>query len=257
MKKLLFAFAAIVALVSCKKETVNPPAPEQQTVFNKKLKTEAEAYSDGTSELITHGFDAQNRATVLKSEYSGDTRVYTFDYTIPGKIFVTTTDNNVASTSYECDVNSMGYITDMKIKYGNGNLYQTIKNTYDANGYIIKQASVFASGQTSLFENTIENGNVTETKYYRNGALNYSATFTYDLTKNSSIGFAFGASWRGSSFGKASKNLITNFKTTNAAGVVTFNNSYTYQLNAAGYVEKCKQLDTVSNEWTETTYTYE
>ena len=257
MKKLFIALVAIASFASCKKETVNTPTVPQEPVFAKNLKTSSYVYDGGAPEIENFSFDAQGRITSYKQEYPGTVRQQTFDYATAGKIFSTYTNNGVLKFSHEGTVNEKGYITAMTTKRADGSLYLNYKYIYDVNGYIIKKEWTNAAGITDHFEMKVENGNVTEYKLFYNGILSSTDKFTYDLTKYNSIKSAFGSQWSGTSFGKSTKNLFTNLTETNASGAITWNVNYSYQLNAAGYVEKSSFTNLITSKSGENTYTFQ
>lgn len=259
MKKISYLTAitaAIVLLTSCSKEKDIVAEPPVQ-LAEKNLKTVSRTFSTGYSDQTTFSYDAQGRLVNEKEEYTGNIQTRSFDYSTPGKITGTSSENNVLQSSYECTLNSNGYITEMKYKDGAGNLIYTYKFIYDANGYMTRKEWANSAGRTDHFEYKIENGNTIEAKLFYDGVYNYTTVYSYDLSKANSYRHSTGGHWIGNSFGKSSKNLLSNTKTTNAAGAVTWNMNYTNLLDAAGYLAKVNTVNTVNNISIEEIYTFE
>ena len=257
MKKLFIALVAIASFASCKKENIVTPIVAPEPVFSKNVKTSSYSYNGSVPEIESFSFDAQGRITSYKKEYPGSIRIQTFDYATAGKIFSTYTNNGVVTTTYECSVNNQGYITTNIIKSGAGTLLYTHNYTYDANGYMVKSTSTNIAGITDHVEYKMEGGDVIERKLFYNGVLGTTGKYTYDLTKYNCFKTSHGANWSGVSFGKAPKNLLTNYQETNPSGVITFNLNYSNQINAGGYVEKNTFTNLLASGTGETTYTFE
>jgi hypothetical protein len=238
MKKVIIALIAIVAMASCKKEnvtTVETPTPVPTVTKN--LLKNVWVINNGTPETSIYTYNAQGKITELKE----DTRTTTFNFVSATSLLTTelkNADNSVANTK-ECTLNDKGYLTKMVIKNPAGAVTLTYEYTYNTDGYMTNQKGTYANGSTLEFVYLITNGNMVSSKLYYDNILSNNTEYIYDNTKINKTQFGIGGYWNVPNlFGKSEKNIITESKTFNSSGTLTWHTQSTYEFDVDGYPTK-------------------
>jgi Domain of unknown function (DUF4595) with porin-like fold len=231
MKNLFFVLGALVVLASCKKDSSENPATPGST---KKLVKATYVWDNGTPEIDEYTYDAQGRISTKKDE----TRTYTFNYVSASSLIVPVTKNsdNSLEQTLECTINDKGYVTKIAFRNLTGNVFYMYTYAYNADGYIIRVEAIPATGTGYEVDYTVVNGNVVSSIYYNGGVLNRSGHYTYDNSKINKAPGSIGGFWQVNGlFGKGPKNLISEYKTINPAGTLTWHSQLTYTVDANGY----------------------
>lgn len=252
MKKILLGTITVITLItSCSKEktdtTTNPPGQM------KKVTRIQELYSNSTTGSQSFKYDAEGRL----SEWDFNNNNCVFDYSVPGKLLVSQTENGAQRWNYVCDLNSNGNVTKLMINNPDGSLYGTYQYDYNSEDYIIYTSYTPVSGQGFNFTYQVENGNlVSYTQHNLASNITYVATYTYDLSLKNTLPYSYAGSFPGDMFGKNSKNLHTAMVVKRENGTVTADYVRTIEVNSEGYAVKVKSTNTVTGFWTEAVYTY-
>ncbi len=233
MKKILAALAITAVFASCKKENVISSTPV--TATDKKVVKIMYTDSGSPTETETITYDTQGRISV----YTTEDRIYSFSYESDSRLVVTTRkklDNTIQSI-HECSLNSKGAIVEDLIKDPAGIVTYTYQYTYDANNQMFKVKGIAPSGSNYEYVAEIVSGNIASAKQYSDG-LQYTTTiYYYDGTKTNKLPSTLGGYWPSHVlYGKSGSLLISETKSTNMSGIVTWNAKTSYVLDADGYV---------------------
>lgn len=231
MKKTIFAIASVLVLASCKKEKdVTAPAPAE-----KKLTKVVNVYNGGTPETNDYTYDAQGRLLTMVNNSS----IEEYAYPTASKITMTRRNksNNSIQNILDYSVNADGRITILETKNPSGTVIGTTDYVYDAQGYIQRVTYTYNGSSPVYYEYTVNNGNYTGQKFYSNGTLSSTTTFTVDTSKSFVSLFNAGGNFPSRTlFGKPAKNPVVETRTVDAAGTVTWLSQTSFQLDAAGYI---------------------
>lgn len=255
MKKVIIALTAIVAMASCKKESVSPaPVPEPATTKN--LVKETNVYNNSTPEIDEYSYDAQGKISVLKE----DTRTSTFNFVSATSLVVTEKKNadNSLQRTYECTLNDKGYVTSQIAKSPAGVIIWTYDYTYNAEGYVTSKKFTDASGSVMDVVYQITGGNLVSETIKDKNILRSTSSYVYDNTKTARKNSSYASYWSVNNlFGKGSKNLGAESKTFNASGTLTWHAQFAWELDADGYPVKQTTNNILLGTQGVTTYIYQ
>lgn len=253
MKKVIIALTAIVAMASCKKESLSP-APEPAVTKN--LVKETDVYNNGTPEINEYSYDAQGKISVLKE----DTRTSTFNFLSATSLIVTQKKNadNSLERIYECTLNDKGYVTRKIAKSPAGAINGIYEYTYNAEGYMINKKFTDGNGSVSEVVYQIVDGNLASSNLYYDNVHNSTSEYTFDKTKTNKKANSHGSFWSVYNlFGKGSINFVTESKVFNTGGALTWHARFTWELDADGYPAKQITNNILLGTQGVTTYIYQ
>lgn len=252
MKKFLLGTITVITLLtSCSKEKTSPGnnPPEQM----KKVTLIQELYSSGSTNTESFKYDAQGRL----SEWNFDKNRCVFDYSVPGKLLISQTEDGAQRWNYVCDLNSKGNVTKLIINNPDGSLYGTYQYEYNSEDYIIYTSYAPASGPGFNFTYQLENGNlVSYTQKNLASNTTTTASYTNDLNLKNTLPYSYAGAFPGDMFGRNTKNLHTGLVMKRENGTLIANYVRAIEVNSQGYAVKVKSTNTVTGYWTEATYTY-
>jgi hypothetical protein len=251
MNKLFIIFISLIALSSCQKDTELVPTP----VPTKNLAKFTYVWNNGTPESEEFTYDAQGRVAVIIS----DEQTSTFNYVSASSLVVTAKNNidNSPYRSFNCTLNSKGYITKISMINPDGTLYYTYNYTYSPEDYIIKTEGIPPSGVGFTAEYTIQNGNVVSSKNFNGGALSYTGQYNYDNSLVNKTGFGHTGYWYSNKlFGKGLKNMLVDYKSFSPNNTLTWHMTYEHELDADGYPLSTTSLNVLQNKKGIETYVY-
>jgi hypothetical protein len=240
MKKLIIALTAIVAMASCKKESITiAPTPEPTPIVavNKNMVKSVRVFDNGTPQTEDFNYDAQGKIVTLKN----DNRTSFFNFVSASSLVVTEKNNadNSLYRTYESTLNDKGYVTKIVIKNAAGIFVYSYDFTYNAEGNIINQKSTYPNGSTIEEIYVIVDGNPISSKLYYDNVLSNSREYVYDATKVDKTKLSFTGYWSiPGLFGKSPKNLRLEFKDFNPSGTLTWHSKMSYDIDADGYPVK-------------------
>lgn len=249
MNKLFIISIAFIALTSCQKETIIDPA----STSSKSLKKASYSWDDETPEIEEFTYDSQGRVSVIKE----NERTSTFNYVSAASLVVTEKNNNdnTLYRTYNCTLNSNGYITKIDIINANGTHNYTLNYTYNADEYIIKTEGVPPTGTGYSAEYNIQNGNVVSSTNYNGGALSYTGQYTYDTSLKNKPGYSHSLYWYSNKlFGKGSKNMLVEYKSLSPTNTLSWHTQYKYILDADGYPLNTTTINMLDNNQGIATY---
>jgi len=253
MKKIIAALAITAVFASCKKEKITAPGTEP--VAGKKISQTT--YLDNAS-TSTEGFtyDANGRMlTITTSD-----RMSSFVYESDTRLMITTrkkSENSITRT-IECTLNAKGAITQMLYKDPAGNLVYTYQYAYNADNQIINVKGAAPSGNHFESKAQVVNGVIKSSQTYQDGILSETKEYFYDNTKPNRLPSQLTATWPSHIlFGKANPYLLSQTKTTSAAGVVTGQTNATYELDNDGDVTKITTFYPLDGTTSIITYQYQ
>lgn len=250
MKNLFFVLGTVVLLASCKKDSaVNPTA-------TKNLVKATYVWDNQTPEIDEYTYDTKGRIATHKD----DSRTETFNYVSPALLVVTRKNNadNSLNRTYECTLNDKGLMTKMLMKDPAGVVTYTYNYTYNADGYMIRLEGIQPVGTGYEVDYTIVNGNVVSSTNYNGGVLNRTGQYIYDNSKINKASGSHGGYWPSSTlFGKASKNLLSEYKSISPAGALTWHTQYNYVLDANGYPVKLTTTNVLEGKQGVDTFIYQ
>lgn len=251
MNKLFIIFISIIALSSCQKDTELVPT----LATTKNLDKFTYVWNNGTPESEEFIYDAQGRVAVIK----GDEQTSTFKYVSASSLVVTAKNNidNSPYRSFNCTLNSNGYITKISMINPDGTLYYTYNYTYNIDDYIIKTEGVPTTGIGFTTEYVIQNGNVVSSKNFNGDALSYTGKYTFDGSLENKTGFGHTGYWYSNKlFGKGLKNMLVDYKSFSPNNTLTWHMTYEHDLDADGYPLSTTSLNVLQNKKGIETYVY-
>ncbi|MBL7703038.1 MAG: hypothetical protein JNM14_12370 [Ferruginibacter sp.] len=256
MKKLIPVLALAVLFTACKKETVapvNPPANSEKNLVKSQW-----IPNTGTPETEEYTYD--NTGRVTRISYIIDDTYEVFEY--PGNALVKSTNRAISNdfliNTTEAQMDAAGRIVSSVTKDRLGNETGRTEYTYNAEGYLVTQKGISPAFGYS-YEFNIVNGVLVSSKYYNgNGVLQTTTEFTTDLSKPNKGQSLHGGRWLVKKlFGNVCKGLITESKTFNTAGTLTWHVKTTWETDAEGYPVKRKVENLTNGRIIDITDTYQ
>jgi hypothetical protein len=251
VNKIFIIFISIFALSSCQKDTELIPTSSK----TKSLAKFTYVWNNGTPEIEDFTYDAQGRVTVIK----GEEQTSTFNYVSASSLVVTAKNNsdNSPYRSFNCTLNSKGYITKISMFNPDGTLYYTYNYTYNSDDYIIKTEGVPPTGTGYYAEYVIQNGNVVSSKNFNGDVLSYTGKYTIDSSLENKTGFGHTGYWVSNKlFGKGYKNMLVEYKSFSPSNALTWHMKYEHDLDADGYPLFTTSLNVLQNKKGIETYVY-
>ncbi len=228
MNKLFIIFISFIALFSCQKDAnLNPAAI-------KSLAKVTYVWDNGTPDIQEFTYDPQGRLAVVKD----NDQTATFNYVSPLSLVVTAKKNisNTPYRTFNCTLNSKGYITKISMINPDGTLHYTYNYTYNTEDYIIKTEGIPPTGIGFATEYVIQNGNVISSKNFNGNVLGYSGQYTFDNRLENKTGFGHTGYWYSNRlFGKGLKNMLVDYKSVSPTNTITWHTQYKYELDKDGY----------------------
>ena len=241
----------MIALSSCQKDTELVP-PNATT---KNLAKFTYVWNNGTPESEEFTYDAQGRLATIKD----NEQTSTFNYVSASSLVVTAKNNidNSPYRSFNCTLNSKGYITKISMINPDGTLYYTYIYTYSAEDYIIKTEGVPPKGIGFSAEYVIQNGNVVSSKHFNGDVLNYTGKYTIDSNLENKTGFGHTGYWVSNKlFGKGYKNMLVEYKSFSPSNTLTWHMKYEHALDTDGYPLSTTSINVLENKKGIETYVY-
>jgi Domain of unknown function (DUF4595) with porin-like fold len=258
MKKLLIVLSAATVFASCKKEDAIMPLTTvtPTSTVTKKLTKNVYVYDTDAPQTAAYTYDAQGRVSVYKQQNS----TTTFNYVSASLMIATdrsNTDNSVMGIR-DCELNAMGYVTKILVKNLAGEITYTYQYTYNTDGYMTSRKGTYPNGSNHEIVYVISGGNAVSSKLYYENILDSHSEYTFDNTKFNKSDFTHGSYWYSHGlFGKRSKNLMSEIKTHNASGTLTWHALVTFEMDADGYPVKQTSVFPLQGKQAVDTYTYE
>lgn len=250
MKKIVLALLIITSISSCKKDKIESPVivPVEKNIAEVKHPA-----NPSNNRILTY----DNKGNLVKIQ--GTTNYWTYEY-LPGKVIIKAyfTSTNKLTSSIEHTVDANGRSSGFVYKIDNGEVKSNQQFEYDANGYLIKQKTIDVSGETNENHYTIVNGNAVKHLYYKNGVLYDKTDYQYDDSKKAKTYFTMETTEGAKNIhGKGYTNLLSGYKRYDASGNMKENTTFTYILDADGYVAKRTFTNLFTNQTSHTEYTYQ
>lgn len=251
MNKLFIIFISIFALSSCQKDSELVPTSAK----TKSLAKFTYVWNNGKPEIEEFTYDAQGRVTVIK----GDEQTFTFNY-VSASSLVVTAKNNIDQSpyrSFNCTLNSKGYITKISMINPDGTLYYTYNYTYNSDDCIIKTEGVPPTGIGYYAEYVIQNGNVVSSKNFNGDVLSYTGKYIVDSSLENKTGFSHTGYWYSNKlFGKGYKNMLVEYKSFSPSNTLTWHMKYEHALDTDGYPLSTTSINVLENKKGIETYVY-
>jgi hypothetical protein len=251
MKKIIAALAITAVFASCKKEKITNTAP----AVDKKL-THIAYTQDGITENEDITYDAKGRVLT----YTNENEINSFSYENDTRLVVTTrkkADNTLKYTK-ECTLNAKGAITQMLYKDPAGALTYTYEYTYNADNQMIRAKGFGPLGGNFERIGEIVNGNIASVKTYYDGVLGSTTVYYFDGAKSNNLPHQLAGPWPSSIlFGRSNSHLMTELRTTDTLGELTWHVKATYVLDADGYVSSLTTKYMLDGVIGVTTYQYQ
>jgi len=251
VNKLFIIFISIFALSSCQKDSELVPTSAK----TKSLAKFTYVWNNGKPEIEEFTFDAQGRVTVIK----GDEQTFTFNY-VSASSLVVTAKNNIDQSpyrSFNCTLNSKGYITKISMINPDGTLYYTYNYTYNSDDCIIKTEGVPPTGIGYYAEYVIQNGNVVSSKNFNGDVLSYTGKYIVDSSLENKTGFSHTGYWYSNKlFGKGYKNMLVEYKSFSPSNTLTWHMKYEHALDTDGYPLSTTSINVLENKKGIETYVY-
>lgn len=246
MKKILSVLVITAIFTSCKKETfTNPGQPPQ--VDKKLAQLSWDGDYPGFQKFI---YDNKHRL----SQVEDDETITTFSFngnTVVIKAFRLSENRFVSEINAQLDNNGRvisfagNYSYHVNLPYTDQGILE-----YNADGYLVKLTRNLSYGLIVVYDRTITDGDLTETRYYENGVLKYtkSAEFYADKSNKLNIGYVeIGSGYNDGLFGKPDKHMIRSAKSqTPGSPNPSWNWSRTYELDSNGYPVSAQHSGTVT-----------
>jgi hypothetical protein len=251
MYKLFFSFLTIAILFSCDKETNLSPTP----TISKNLTKVTYVWNNGTPDIQEFTYDAKGRVATIKD----NEQTSTFNYVSASSLVVTAKNNidNSPYRSFNCSLNSKGYITKISMINPDGTLYYTYNYTYNSDDYITKTEGIPPTGIGFSAEYVIQNGKVVSSKNFNGDALSYTGQYTYDNGLENKTGFGHTGYWYSNKlFGKGLKNMLVDYKSFSPSNNLTWHTQYKHDLDADGYPLTTTTVNVLQNKQGIETYVY-
>jgi len=133
----------------------------------------------------------------------------------------------------------------------------TYEYTYNVDGFMSAKKGIYPNGSNVEVIYTYADGNLVSYKLYYDNVLNSQVDYTYDKTKVDKMPMGSGGYWNVIQvWGKGSKNLVTEIKTRDTSGTVTWHRQMAFELDADGYTIKITGTDMFSGKKGIDIYTY-
>jgi hypothetical protein len=250
MKKILFALSFIVTLASCRKDRIENPVI---TEVEKNIAEVKHPANPSNNRMLTY----DNQGNLLKIQ--GTTHYWTYEYQ-PGKLIVKShlvnTDKLLSTIEHTIDAN--GRSSGSVYKVDNGQIMSNQTYEYDANGYLVKVKTTYASGEVYETHYTIVDGNAVKEMSYKNGELKDKTDYQYDESKKAKIYFTMETTEGAKKIhGKSYTNLSSGYKRYDGSGNITGDVKLTYILDANGYVTKRTFTNLLTNQTSDIEYVYQ
>jgi hypothetical protein len=250
MKKIALALLVIASVSSCTKDKVESSVPMEVKKNIAEVKYPA---NPSNNRILTY----DNQGNLVKIQ--GTTHYWSYEY-LPGKLIIksyqASTGKLLSTIEHTIDANGRSTGSVYKTESGLVSSNQTFE--YDANGYLVKEKTIYVSGEIQENQYSIVGGNAVKEMYYKNGVLMDQTDYQYDESKKAKIYFTMETTEGVKNIhGKGYTNLLSGYKRYDGAGTLMVDRKSTYVLDADGYVVKRSSMDQFTNQSVETEYVYQ